>query len=45
VARFFQFGAGGKEKKYGIGDRSDILTIPDLIDFDEGRFPEGTKTA
>ena len=34
-----------RKKKYGIGDRADILTIPDLIDFDEGRFPEGTKTA
>ncbi len=34
-----------RKKKYGIGDRTDILTIPDLIDFDEGRFPEATKTA
>ena len=23
--------------KYGAGDRADIITIPDLIDFDEGR--------
>ncbi len=33
-----------RKKKYGISDRVDILTIPDLIDFDEGRFPEATKT-
>ena len=26
-----------RKKKYGIADRTDILTIPDLIDFDEGR--------
>jgi gluconokinase len=25
------------KRKYGIADRTDILTIPDLIDFDEGR--------
>jgi len=34
-----------RKEKYGIGDRTDILTIPDLIDFDEGRFPETAKTA
>jgi len=33
-----------RKKKYGISDRADILTIPDLMDFDEGRFPEATKT-
>jgi hypothetical protein len=26
-----------RKKKYGIADRTDILTIIDLIDFDEGR--------
>jgi hypothetical protein len=26
-----------RKKKYGIADRTDILTIADLIDFDEGR--------
>jgi Domain of unknown function (DUF5069) len=25
------------KQKYGIADRADIVTIPDLIDFDEGR--------
>jgi gluconokinase len=25
------------KKKHGISDRDDIVTIPDLIDFDEGR--------
>ena len=34
-----------RKKKYGIGDRTDVLTIPDLIDFDEGRFPKTAKTA
>ena len=33
-----------RKKHYGIADRTDILTIPDLIDFDEGRFPEATGT-
>jgi hypothetical protein len=28
------------KEKAGISDRDDIATIPDLIDFDEGRFPE-----
>ena len=32
------------KKKAGISDRDDIATIPDLIDFDEGRFPEERKT-
>ena len=27
-----------RKKEAGIADRNDILTIPDLIDFDEGRF-------
>jgi hypothetical protein len=27
------------KRKHGIADRADIVTIPDLIDFDEGRFP------
>jgi hypothetical protein len=26
-----------QKQKYGIADRTDIVTIPDLIDFDEGR--------
>jgi hypothetical protein len=26
------------KKEHGISDRSDIVTIPDLINFDEGRF-------
>jgi gluconokinase len=33
-----------RKKKHGIADRTDVLTIADLIDFDEGRFPEATKT-
>jgi hypothetical protein len=32
------------KEKAGISDRDDIATIPDLIDFDEGRFPEERKT-
>lgn len=31
------------KRKQGITDRDDILTISDLIDFDEGRLPEPTK--
>jgi hypothetical protein len=26
-----------QKQKHGISDRTDIITIPDLIDFDEGR--------
>jgi hypothetical protein len=26
-----------QKQKHGIADRTDIITIPDLIDFDEGR--------
>jgi hypothetical protein len=33
-----------RKKKHGIANRADILTMADLIDFDEGRFPEGAKT-
>jgi hypothetical protein len=33
-----------RKREFGIADRDDIVTIPDLIDFDEGRFPEATKT-
>ena len=33
-----------RKKKYGVADRPHILTIPDLIDFDERRFPRATKT-
>ena len=33
-----------RKKKHGIADRTDILTIADLIDFDEGRFREATRT-
>jgi hypothetical protein len=32
-----------RKKKLGIADHTDILTMADLIDFDEGRFPEATK--
>ena len=33
-----------RKKKLGIAERADILTMSDLIDFDEGRFSEATKT-
>ena len=33
-----------RKKEAGIADRHDIVTIPDLIDFDEGRFPQAAKT-
>jgi Domain of unknown function (DUF5069) len=33
-----------RKKEMGIADRNDIQCIPDLIDFDEGRFPEASKT-
>jgi Domain of unknown function (DUF5069) len=33
-----------RKKEYVIADRDDIVTIPDLIDFDEGRLQEGAKT-
>jgi hypothetical protein len=33
-----------RKKERAIADRTDILTIPDLIDFDEDRFPEATRT-
>jgi len=33
-----------RKKEMGIADRNDIQCIPDLIDFDEGRFPEATKS-
>jgi uncharacterized protein DUF5069 len=32
-----------RKKKLGIADHTDILTMADLIDFDEGRFPGATK--
>lgn len=32
------------KKNAGISDRDDIATIPDSIDFDEGRFSEEGKT-
>jgi hypothetical protein len=32
-----------RKKEAGIADRNDIVTIPDLIDFDEGRFPRASK--
>jgi gluconokinase len=32
------------KRKHGVADRDDIVTISDLIDFDEGRFPEAAKT-
>jgi len=33
-----------RKKQRGIAHRADILTIADLIDFDEGRFAQGAKT-
>ena len=33
------------KKEMGIADRNDIQCIPDLIDFDEGRFPQAGKTS
>ena len=33
------------KKKLGISDRDDIATIADLLDFDEGRFTEASKTS
>ena len=33
-----------RKKKHRIAGRTEILTMADLIDFDEGRFPQGTKT-
>ena len=32
-----------RKREHGIADRDDICTIPNLIDFDEGRFAEPTK--
>src|SRR5213075_3555245 len=34
-----------RKKEHGIADRTDILTISDLMDFDEDRFAEAIKTA
>jgi gluconokinase len=34
-----------RKKEMGIADRNDIQCIPDLIDFDEGRFPQASKTS
>ncbi len=33
-----------RKKEMGIADRNEIQCIPDLIDFDEGRFPDASKT-
>ena len=33
-----------RKKEMGIADRDDIQCIPDLIDFDEGRFPQAAKS-
>jgi len=33
-----------RKKEHGIADRPDILTMADLIDFDEGRLAEGART-
>jgi hypothetical protein len=33
-----------RKKNFGIADHTDILTMADLIDFDEGRFAEGART-
>ncbi len=32
------------KRKLGIINRDDVATIADLIDFDEGRFPDASKT-
>jgi len=32
-----------RKKEAGIADRADIVTIPDFIDFDEGRFSQASK--
>ena len=32
-----------RKKHYGIADRADILTMAELIDFDEDRFAEASK--
>jgi gluconokinase len=32
-----------RKREAGIADRDDIVTIPDLIDFDEERFPGESK--
>ncbi len=34
-----------RKKEMGIADRNDIQCIPDLIDFDEGRFSEASKNS
>ena len=28
------------KQRHGVTDQTDIVTIADLIDFDEGRFPQ-----
>ena len=33
-----------RKQEMGIAGRDDIQCIPDLIDFDEGRFSEASKT-
>jgi len=33
-----------RKKEAGIAHRNDIQCIPDLIDFDEGRFPDPSQT-
>ena len=32
------------KQKYGIADRTDIVTVSDLIDFDEGRLSQGSAS-
>ena len=32
-----------RKREAGITDRDEIVTIPDLIDFDEGRFPAASQ--
>ena len=34
-----------RKRKMGIADRNDIQCIPDLIDFDEGRFSEASRNS
>jgi len=33
-----------RKREMGIADRDDIACIPDLIDFDEGRFPKASES-
>jgi len=43
-ARFGHPAIGTTKARIRNRRRTDILTIPDLIDFDEGRFPEASES-